>query len=290
MAAGGTRALRAMRACAGRRTRRLEEEAGGFLRRHIVRALRRRRRSLRQRGWKILCRSRTHVPPPARRSLPRPRSMVLRAGKAASCSTGCSALEATGAPLVLPPGGYRAARQVRSARDHHRRDGVFENQLLLIVGFQHDRILIERPDPPRELHSAEQIDRDNGFVFARSVEKRILNILCRFVIHCLFPPDLPTKRHQLRTCCPTSLARKILQAHDISTQSHKRTKPRVTIRRRKRNFNEICHDAWDKVASAAETPAAALRLGRDLFHIFGQSHGNVTVFVRFAVAGACRRN
>src|SRR5258708_1783689 len=39
-------------------------------------------------------------------------------------------------------------RGVEWLRNHHRRDGVLENQLLLVVRLQHYRVLIETLDPP----------------------------------------------------------------------------------------------------------------------------------------------
>src|SRR3954471_17894558 len=70
-----------------------------------------------------------------------------------------------------------------SARHNHRGNSVLEDQLFLIVGLEHDRIFIERPDAARQLPSAHQVNRDDGFFFACRIEKRVLDVLCRLVFH-----------------------------------------------------------------------------------------------------------
>src|SRR5581483_8182077 len=62
-------------------------------------------------------------------------------------------------------------------------EGVFENQLLLAIVFQQHGILIEGPDFSSELDAADQINRDGGFVLPNRVQKGVLNILCRLVLH-----------------------------------------------------------------------------------------------------------
>jgi hypothetical protein len=64
---------------------------------------------------------------------------------------------------------------------------MFKDQLLLIVGFQHYRVLIEGADSAGELNSAQQIDGDVAPLFSGGVKERILNILCRLVIHSRSP-------------------------------------------------------------------------------------------------------
>jgi hypothetical protein len=49
------------------------------------------------------------------------------------------------------------------------RNGVLENQLLLVVGFENDAVLIEAPHSARKLHPAGQIDRHGQALFARSI-------------------------------------------------------------------------------------------------------------------------
>jgi hypothetical protein len=60
---------------------------------------------------------------------------------------------------------------------------VLEDQLLLAIVLQQHRILVERADLSGELHPANQLNRNRGLVFANSVQKRVLNVLCRLVIH-----------------------------------------------------------------------------------------------------------
>src|SRR5438552_3314277 len=67
---------------------------------------------------------------------------------------------------------------VRSA-DRDRRNGMFENQLFLIVGFQHNRVLIERANTSGQLHSAHQINRDAAAFLASGIEEGVLNVLPR---------------------------------------------------------------------------------------------------------------
>jgi hypothetical protein len=47
------------------------------------------------------------------------------------------------------------------ARHDDGRNGVLENQLFLIVGFEHDGILIKRTDAASQLNTAEKINRNN---------------------------------------------------------------------------------------------------------------------------------
>jgi hypothetical protein len=65
----------------------------------------------------------------------------------------------------------------------YRRYRVFEDQLLLAVVFQEDRVLIEGPNLPRELDPADKVNGDWGFVLPYRIQESILNILCRLVFH-----------------------------------------------------------------------------------------------------------
>lgn len=56
---------------------------------------------------------------------------------------------------------------------------MFEDKLFLVAIFQQNRILIEGADLSRKLDSANQVNRDQRFVFADGIEKGVLNILCR---------------------------------------------------------------------------------------------------------------
>jgi hypothetical protein len=60
---------------------------------------------------------------------------------------------------------------------------VLEDQLLLIVGFEHNRIFIERTDAPRQLDAAQEVNGDIQFFLAGGVEEGILNVLRRLAFH-----------------------------------------------------------------------------------------------------------
>jgi hypothetical protein len=76
--------------------------------------------------------------------------------------------------------------QNRLAADN-RGDGVFEDQLLLIVVFQQNGIFIERPNPSSQFHTAYQVNRDLGFILADRIQKSVLNVLSCFAFHLLSP-------------------------------------------------------------------------------------------------------
>ena len=89
---------------------------------------------------------------------------------------------------------------------------MFENQLLLIVGLQHERVFVETLDASGKLDSAHQINRDDAFFFARVVQKRILNILRRFV-HGTFFAIGGNNAHQKKwhlNCTPAAAASEAL--------------------------------------------------------------------------------
>jgi hypothetical protein len=56
---------------------------------------------------------------------------------------------------------------------------MLEDQLLLIAGFKHDRVLVERTDPARELYTANEVNGDVVPLFSSRVKERILNVLLR---------------------------------------------------------------------------------------------------------------
>jgi hypothetical protein len=60
---------------------------------------------------------------------------------------------------------------------------VLEDKLFLAVVFQEHGILIEGPDLTRQLDAAYQVNGNGGFVLAHRVQKCILNVLCRLVLH-----------------------------------------------------------------------------------------------------------
>jgi hypothetical protein len=57
---------------------------------------------------------------------------------------------------------------------------MLEDQLILVVGFENHRVLVEALDATGQFHSTHQINRGHRFVPAGVVEKNILNILHRF--------------------------------------------------------------------------------------------------------------
>jgi hypothetical protein len=64
-----------------------------------------------------------------------------------------------------------------------RGDGVFEDQLLLVVGVEHDGILVEGADAARELDSAQQVNGDVGSLLACRIEEGVLDVLRRLIFH-----------------------------------------------------------------------------------------------------------
>ena len=71
---------------------------------------------------------------------------------------------------------------------YHSRDGVFEDELLLAVVFEQNGVLVERPYLPCQLDSAHEVDRNRRFILADRIEERVLNVLCRLVIHMPISP------------------------------------------------------------------------------------------------------
>src|SRR5215469_7827112 len=60
---------------------------------------------------------------------------------------------------------------------------MLEDQLLLAVVFQQNRVLVEGPDLPGKFDSAYKVDGDGSLVLPNSIQERILNILCRLIFH-----------------------------------------------------------------------------------------------------------
>src|SRR5664280_47989 len=57
------------------------------------------------------------------------------------------------------------------SRQHHGRYRMLEDQLFLVVGIQHDGILVEGTNTASQLHPTQEVNRDNRFVFPGRVEK-----------------------------------------------------------------------------------------------------------------------
>jgi hypothetical protein len=60
---------------------------------------------------------------------------------------------------------------------------MLENQLLLTVVLKQYGIFIKRAYFACEFDSADQVYRDRSFVFADRIEKRVLDVLCRLIVH-----------------------------------------------------------------------------------------------------------
>src|SRR3954469_5530404 len=91
----------------------------------------------------------------------------------------CSGLGRSGSPM----------RVVRAFVQYHCADGVLEDELLLIIGVEHHGVLVERANPPGQLHTTEQINGDRSFFFACCVQEGVLYVLlCRLRVHMpIFP-------------------------------------------------------------------------------------------------------
>src|SRR5690348_17156530 len=75
----------------------------------------------------------------------------------------------------------RARIRVTRLHDHNRGNGMLENQLLLVIGLENQRVLVEALDAARKLHATEQVQRNGSFILARVVEKAVLDVLRWFV-------------------------------------------------------------------------------------------------------------
>jgi hypothetical protein len=66
---------------------------------------------------------------------------------------------------------------------HDGGDGMLENQLLLAVVLKQHGVLVKRANFACEFDSADQVYRNRSFVFADRIEKRVLDVLCRLIVH-----------------------------------------------------------------------------------------------------------
>jgi len=57
---------------------------------------------------------------------------------------------------------------------------MFEDQLVLIIRFENNGVLVEALDPARQFHSSHQVNRRQCLVFPDIIQKHILNILNLF--------------------------------------------------------------------------------------------------------------
>src|ERR1700733_9454909 len=60
---------------------------------------------------------------------------------------------------------------------------MLENQLLLAVVFKQHGVLVERAYFACEFDSADQVYRDRSLIFTDRIEKRVLDVLCRLIVH-----------------------------------------------------------------------------------------------------------
>src|SRR5713226_6054751 len=60
-------------------------------------------------------------------------------------------------------------------------NGVLEDQLFLVIGFQDERVLVETLDAAGKFHAAEQVKGNDSLIFARIVQKAVLYVLRWFV-------------------------------------------------------------------------------------------------------------
>ncbi len=60
---------------------------------------------------------------------------------------------------------------------------MFEDQLFQVPRFQHERKFVEAANLARQFDASHQVDRHVHTVFAKVVQKRILNILLSSIVH-----------------------------------------------------------------------------------------------------------
>src|SRR2546422_2275707 len=88
--------------------------------------------------------------------------------------------------LYWDSGGARQRWRRLGPRQNDGRDGVLEDELLLVGGFKHDRVFVKASDTARQLRAAGQVNRDQGPFLARRVQKSVLNILLLLHVVSLF--------------------------------------------------------------------------------------------------------
>lgn len=70
-----------------------------------------------------------------------------------------------------------------SARNRNGGNRVFEDQLLQIPRFQHQRKLVKAANLSGQLHASHQIDRHIDTIFAEVIQKSVLYILLSSIVH-----------------------------------------------------------------------------------------------------------
>ncbi|MCU1330444.1 MAG: hypothetical protein JWN34_5814 [Bryobacterales bacterium] len=69
---------------------------------------------------------------------------------------------------------------------------MFENQLIEVVRFEYEGVLIEALNATGKFDAAQQVDRDEPFLFTRVIQKTVLYIL-RWFFH-VREPSITAKR------------------------------------------------------------------------------------------------
>lgn len=67
------------------------------------------------------------------------------------------------------------------ASANHGRDSVFKYQMLLIVRFEYQGILVEALNPAIQAHPAEKVDGNQCLFLAGIIQKTVLDILRGFL-------------------------------------------------------------------------------------------------------------
>lgn len=76
-------------------------------------------------------------------------------------------------------------RRGGSLGHRYRRDGVLEDELILVVGFEHYRVLVKAANLSDKANTAYQKNRYGNLIASHGVEINVLNVLGRrsFVLH-----------------------------------------------------------------------------------------------------------
>src|ERR1700722_5508911 len=82
---------------------------------------------------------------------------------------------------------------MRTSSHGYRGNGVLEDQLLLIIGLEHHRVFVKRTNTARQLYTTQQVNRDTGSFFPGGIQERVLNVLCRLIVHRRSPSFLASK-------------------------------------------------------------------------------------------------
>ncbi len=65
----------------------------------------------------------------------------------------------------------------RLPSDYDGRDRVLEDEVLFVIGFQNDRILIESTNTASQFTTAQQVNRNARMFLAGSIEENLLYVL-----------------------------------------------------------------------------------------------------------------